>query len=158
MTVIDQISIQLANAFTWLMANMSLGLAGKFFSLLLIIWMIIEFIKAQRDPKSPIDLNDLFIDSSTGKLGGSKMRLNMAFIVSTWVLIYNTLNAQLSEWLFGAYLAAFVYDRVRSRSASSAAITSNVPAPIVVPSAPPASAPAVSGDDDDMVPNLPQNK
>lgn len=121
MNFIDQISIHFAQMFNWLVVNMSLGLAGKMFSLLLIIWMIIEFIKAQRDPKSPIDLNDLFVDSS-GKLGGSKMRLNMAFIVSTWVVIYNSLNGQLTEWLFGAYLAAFVYDRISSRKSSSSTI------------------------------------
>lgn len=123
MDFLNHIFISLATGSNWLIANMSLGLAGKCFSLLLIVWMIIEFIKAQRDPKSPIDLNDLFIDSS-GKLGGSKMRLNMAFIVTTWVLIYYTLQGQLSEWLFGAYLAAFVYDRISSRGATTSSPTS----------------------------------
>jgi len=130
----DHIFIEMANGSNWLINNMSLGLAGKCFSLLLIVWMIIEFIKAQRDPKSPIDLNDLFVDSS-GKIGGSKMRLNMAFIVTTWVLIYYTLQGQLSEWLFGAYLAAFVYDRLNSRNT---AVSSNSSPDPTTPAQPPA--------------------
>lgn len=132
----DNFFIKLSEAFSWLVANMSLVLAGKMFSLLLIIWMVIEFVKAQRDEKSPIDLNDLFIDGS-GKLGGSKMRLNMAFIVTTWVLIYYSLQGQLSEWLFGAYLAAFVYDRVSSRRNDPGSLNPPAPAPIATPAANP---------------------
>jgi Ca2+/Na+ antiporter len=155
----DQIFIALAKGYEWLATNMSLGLAGKIFSLLLIIWMIIEFIKAQADKLSPIDLNDLFIDGS-GKIGGSKMRLNMAFIVTTWILIYYTLQGQLSEWLFAAYIAAFVYDRVNSRQSDPGAL--NLPAvkPIPVPVVPapvaPAAPPAPDNDDPDIA-NLPDH-
>jgi len=95
--------------------NMTLTMVGKVFSLLLIATMMIIFVKAHFNEKSPIDLKDMFIDQS-GKIGGSQMRLNVAFLVTSWVLIFQTLNGSLSEWLFAGYLAAFVYDRASSRA------------------------------------------
>ena len=72
------------------------------------------------------DLADLFMEN--GKLGGSKMRLNVTFMVSMWVLVYQTVAGQLTEWLLGAILAAFVFDRMSSRKARPTD-TSVVPGP-----------------------------
>jgi hypothetical protein len=105
----DQISL--------IFADMTATMAGKVFSLLLIAVVLILFLLAHRDPSSKIDLSDLFVDQS-GKIGGSQMRLNLAFALSSWVIIFSTLNGNLSEWLFSAYIAAFVYDRIASRKSS----------------------------------------
>lgn len=181
----DTFFIKLAEGWSWFSTNMTLAMAGKVFSLLLIVWMILTFLKAHKDPKNAIDLNDLVIDGS-GKIGGSRMRLNLAFITCTWVLVYYTLQGQLSEWLFAAYIAAFVYDRMNSRTnspeealpvaappvaailppavapiASTAAvtpaITASVPAPVVVPVVVPV--PAADPDDpDNLAAKLPDPK
>jgi len=87
---------------------------GNLFSLLLMASLIIIFWKANRDPNSPLNFIDLLTDAS-GKIGGSKMRLNLAFILASWVVVYSTIKGDLSEWLFGAYIAAFVFDRMSAR-------------------------------------------
>lgn len=158
----DAFFIKLAEGWNWFSTNMSLAMAGKVFSLLLIVWMILTFLKAHNDPKSVIDLNDLVVDGS-GKIGGSRMRLNLAFIACTWVLVYYTLQGQLSEWLFAAYIAAFVYDRVNSRTNSPGEALPSAPtppivapapsaaidaAPVVVPVVVPATPPAPAADPD----------
>lgn len=108
---------EIINIFTFLQNEITISLVGEIFALLMIIWMVRTFLKCHFDPKSPIDLNDLVVDK-TGKIGNSKMRLNLAFVVCTWVLVYYSLKGQLSEWLFGAYLGAFVFDRMQSRGSS----------------------------------------
>lgn len=116
-------------AISYGMANISLALAGKVFSLLLILWMLLAFWRANSDPKNAFNFSDLLSDNTTGKIGGSKMRLNLAFIICSWILLYYSLNGTLSEWLFAAYLGAFVYDRAASRS-------SEVTATVTPPAAP----------------------
>lgn len=93
---------------------------GNLFSLLLMATLVILFWKAHRDPNSPLNLSDLLTDS-TGKIGGSQMRLNLAFLLVSWVVVYSTIKGNLNEWLFGAYLAAFVFDRMNARKSEIAA-------------------------------------
>lgn len=88
--------------------------AGNLLSLLLMATAVIIFWKAHRNPNSPLNISDLLTDSS-GKIGGSKMRLNLAFMLVSWVIIYSTIKGNLSEWLFSAYIAAFVFDRMSAR-------------------------------------------
>ena len=121
------------NFLTSLLNSMTLAMVGKVFSLLLIATMMIVFVKSHQDKANPIDLKDLVIDQS-GKIGGSQMRLNIAFLIASWILIFQTLNGALSEWLFAGYLAAFVYDRVSSRK-SGGPLPAGVPAPITTASA-----------------------
>lgn len=91
---------------------------GNLFSLLLMATLIIIFWKANRDPASPLNFVDLLTDAS-GKIGGSKMRLNLAFLLASWVVVYSTIKGDLSEWLFGAYIAAFVFDRMSARKSET---------------------------------------
>jgi hypothetical protein len=95
--------------------SISLVLVGKIFSLLLIFGMIFGFYRLHKDPNNSINVIDLFADPN-GKVGGSKMRLNLAFIISSWILVYYTLNGQLSEWLYTAFISAFVIDRISART------------------------------------------
>jgi hypothetical protein len=95
------------------------NIIGDVISLLLLLLLLIVIVLAHFNKKSKIDLADLFLDT-TGKIGGSQMRLNMAFILSSWAIVYTTLEGNLTEWLMGGYLAAFVVDRIYSRKADVA--------------------------------------
>jgi amino acid permease len=95
------------------------GVVWGVFSILTAMSLVVIFWRANKNPKSPVNLTDLFLDHN-GKVGGSQMRLNMAFMFTSWALVYVTLQGQLTEWLVGAYLAAFVADRISSRSTTAA--------------------------------------
>ena len=80
--------------------------------------VLVIFYKWHKNNSSPIDFSDLFISSRTGKMGGSEFRINVAFLVTSWALIFMTVRGSLTEWYLMAYLAAFVTDRVLSRKNS----------------------------------------
>ena len=81
--------------------------------------IIVGLLKVHRSDKyKNIDLMDLLIDSDSNKLSDSKFRLNMAFVLTSFVLIYLTLNGKLTEWYVTAFLGAWVVDRWSSRNAS----------------------------------------
>lgn len=88
---------------------------GHTLVLSLIGMVLINLYLMHRSPTSRISFEDLFIDSKTGRMGGSEFRLNTAFLASTLALLYLTLKGLLTEWFFMAYLAAFVFDRINSR-------------------------------------------
>lgn len=115
-TFMDMITSWVAIGF----ASSTWETSGNLFSLLLMASLIIIFWKANRDPNSPLNFIDLLTDAS-GKIGGSKMRLNLAFILASWVVVYSTIKGDLSEWLFGAYIAAFVFDRMSARKSETIA-------------------------------------
>ena len=96
------------------------GTIGNVFSLLVVLGMVISFWRASRSKTSAISIEDMFVDDS-GKIGGSKMRLNAAFLITAWVIVYQTLHGAMTEWLMAAFLTAFVADRVSSRMASGSA-------------------------------------
>lgn len=91
-------------------------LVGEIFSLLIIFCMIAVVVKWHFSKTSPINLADMFLDES-GKIGSSKTRLNSAFIIASWAMIYMVVKGSLTEWYLAAYLAAFVYDRAQARKA-----------------------------------------
>jgi hypothetical protein len=86
---------------------------GNVFYLMVIVLIVIAFWRAHVSNTSSIDLGDMFLEG--GKIGGSKMRLNAAFILASSLLVYETMHGHLTEWLFGGYLAAFVFDRMQAR-------------------------------------------
>lgn len=55
------------------------------------------------------------IDANTGKASDSKVRLNIAFIVSAWAFVFLTMNDKLSEWFFFGFMGAWVTDRFLNR-------------------------------------------
>ena len=87
---------------------------GNLLALLVVIIVVYIFHREQKSTTSPIDFVDLFLDPKTGKIGGSEFRINTAFMVTSWALIYFTLKGTLTEWYIAAYLTAFVADRVFS--------------------------------------------
>ena len=74
------------------------------------------------DSYDKVDYLDLILDLETGRMSDSKFRLNIAFALTSFVLIYLTLNNKLTEWYVTAFLGAWVIDRWGSRNASSAII------------------------------------
>lgn len=80
------------------------------------IGALVSIIRAHFDEKNPLDLLKLFaFDLKTGQMSESKVKLNSAFIVTTWAFIFLTMSGSLTEWYVGVYLAAWVYDRHNSR-------------------------------------------
>jgi len=80
---------------TWLV----LGIIG------FIIWV---FAKASKDPKSPINWEDMVIDNTTQKTSPYKLGYLIGIIVSTWVIIDMENRATLTFDMFGLYLAFLV--------------------------------------------------
>ena len=84
--------------------------------------------KAHTNPQyDTINLLDLMLDHDTHRLSDSKFRLNIAFILTSFVLIYLTLNGKLSEWYVTSFLGAWVIDRWGSRNASVEYARSGIP-------------------------------
>jgi hypothetical protein len=103
--------------------------------------IVIVLYRIHTSTKNNIDFTDLLVNPFTGKIGGSEFRINAAFLATTWALIFLTLKGSLTEWYLGAYLTAFVADRVFSRN-SSIKETTNV-------STKKAATPAPAGTDGD---------
>lgn len=82
---------------------------GNVLALLVIAFFVLGFMRAVKHAEG-VDLLDMF-----KPLGSSKMRLNGAWVVTSFAFIYLTINKNLTEWYAAAYMAAFVADRAYSR-------------------------------------------
>jgi hypothetical protein len=100
------------------LAFISSPILGKYSALAVVVFIVYLFYDMHKSTKNNISLADLFLDPKTGKIGGSEFRLNTAFIVTSWALVYLTIKGTLTEWYIAAYLTAFVADRVYSRMSS----------------------------------------
>ena len=89
---------------------------GSSLGLLVLAALGMTLYLVNRSDKNQIDFTDLFINKKTGKLGGSEFRINIAFLLTSWALVFLTIQGSLTEWFLGAYLAAFVADRMFSRN------------------------------------------
>lgn len=79
--------------------------------------IILAIIHAHNRKDNKFDLLDLFTDGKTGKVDGANARLNMAFIIMSWVLTQLTIEGKLTEWYITAYVGAWVVDKMFSRNA-----------------------------------------
>lgn len=98
--------------------TMTMSRLGQILALGVIVSLGIAIWKIHTNKENPVDLAELFIDNKTRLIDGSKLRMNLAFFVTSWVIVFATLNATVSEWMLGAYLAAWVTDRYNSRNAN----------------------------------------
>jgi hypothetical protein len=105
--------------------TLTAGHVGDTFALSVIGIIFIIFYRWHTNEDTPINLWDLFIDQKSGKMGGSEFRINVAFLVTSWALIFLTIKGNLTEWYITAYLTAFVADRMFSRKASSIGVLTN---------------------------------
>jgi hypothetical protein len=83
--------------FNW----MGLFLIAAISAMLFIIWRF----HAARD-RPDFDVTDLFMHR--GRLDKVACAWVGSFLATTWVLIYQTFRGGLTEWLFAAYLTAWV--------------------------------------------------
>jgi hypothetical protein len=60
---------------------------------------------------SKINLDDLLIGDD-GKASKAAFVMHGSFLVTTWVIVYQTLNKSLTDLTFGAYLTAWVIPAV----------------------------------------------
>lgn len=83
----------------------------------IIIGIVVFLISVHYNKKYPnVTLPMLFlIDQKTGLPSDSKVRLNLAFVISSWGFIYLILHNTLTEWFFWGYLGAWVTDRFLAR-------------------------------------------
>jgi hypothetical protein len=56
------------------------------------------------DSTTRFDLTELITDSKTNRTSLMKLGQTLALLVSTWVLIYETREGRLTEWLFLSYM------------------------------------------------------
>lgn len=99
--------------------GLSTARMGQLMSLVIITSIVAGIYRLHTNKENPFNLSDLFIDPKTKKVDGSKLRMNLAFFVTSWIVVYSTLNTTMTEWLFAGYLAAWVADRKFSRDADS---------------------------------------
>ncbi len=100
-------------------ANITWMMFGKIMSLALMFSILVALYRMHTNKNNTFDLTELFIDVDTRRVSGSKVRMNLAFFVTSWVLVYATLKGSITEWLFAGYIAAWVLDRKFSRESTA---------------------------------------
>jgi len=101
------------------MSHLTTDLIGQILSLGVLASIGIAMYRIHANNTNNVDLSDLFMDRSTGRINGSKFRMVLAFAVTSWIVIYATLHGNISEWMFAGYLSAWVLDRKFSRESSN---------------------------------------
>lgn len=81
------------------------------FGLVLLVYVM---FKIQRS-KNNVDLYYLILDEKTQQPSLHKLGQLVALAVSTWALIYESLQGHLSEWLFGSYMIAWAAAEATNR-------------------------------------------
>lgn len=107
--------------FNWigtLPAHLTTEFLGQVLSLGVLASIGIAMYNIHTNKSNNIDLADLFMDRTTGRINGSKFRMILAFAVTSWVIVYATLHGNISEWMFAGYIGAWVADRKFSRDSS----------------------------------------
>jgi len=75
---------------------------------LLILWTL---ERRNRNKASPINLDDLLLGTD-GKASKAAFVMGGSFVVTTWVIIFETLNKTLTDITFAAYVGAWVVPAV----------------------------------------------
>jgi hypothetical protein len=65
-------------------------------------------VKRDKSAASKIDLDYLLIDPATGQISKAAAVMLVALGVTTWMMVYLTMSAKLTEGYFGLYLGAWV--------------------------------------------------
>ena len=69
--------------------------------------LIAVLIRRSRITSSPIHLDDLLLGDD-GKVSKAAFVMLGSFFVTSWTILYLVINDKLSEWVFTAYVAAWV--------------------------------------------------
>ncbi|QIG71430.1 hypothetical protein EVB94_343 [Rhizobium phage RHph_TM40] len=95
-----------------LIHDISGWMSERAFSLVVVLVVaIMVILKLHSSRKYPnIDLTDLIVDPQDNKLSGSKIRMLLATVVSTWAFIFLVLNDKLTEWFMTIYMSIFMVE------------------------------------------------
>lgn len=72
--------------------------------ILIILWSL---ERRNKDKKSKINLDDLLVGDD-GKASKAAFVMHGSFVLTSWVVIYQTLNKTLTDMTFGLYVASWV--------------------------------------------------
>jgi hypothetical protein len=97
--MVDQIISATVKAF-----NLIPFSGATWFLLAIITFFVVIFVRANKDPTSPVAWEDLIIDTVTKKASPYKLGYLIGLIVATWVVVALTDAGKLSLDMFGAYL------------------------------------------------------
>lgn len=87
---------------------MSFGRHGMIVVLALAVLLIMWALERRsRSAKSRIDLDDLLLNED-GKMSKAAAVMFGSFALTTWVIVFLTLNGKLTEGYFAAYITAWV--------------------------------------------------
>jgi len=78
---------------------------ATWFLLAILLFFIWLFRKAQRDPESPVDWEDLILDHDTNRVSPYKVGYLIGLIVGTWVVIKYADADKITWDILGGYLA-----------------------------------------------------
>lgn len=81
--------------------------AMTIFGFAMLMAFVLLLVRANRSRNSRIDLDFLFVDSSTGTITAPKFCAMGAFFASTYWLTYQLVTSELSENMLGWYLVAW---------------------------------------------------
>lgn len=72
--------------------------------LFVLLFMVYVIRRASKDEKSPLDWQDLFVDTNTNKLSPYRVGFFVGMIISTWTVMTLVDQHQLGVDIFGIYL------------------------------------------------------
>lgn len=75
--------------------------------LVVLLLVVRSLLQRDRDARSAIDLEDLLLGAD-GRASKAAAVMFGAFLLTSWVIVYQTLTDKLTDLTFGAYLAAWV--------------------------------------------------
>lgn len=86
----------------------ALMIAALVLGALIVTWSL---ERRNRSARSPINLDDLLLGDD-GKASKAAIVMHGSFLITSWVVIYQTLNDKLSDATFGLYVGAWVLPTV----------------------------------------------
>lgn len=85
----------------------------SFFAALSVIGILIK-MHFSKDYKK-FNLLEIFAFDKYGKPSATKIRLNLAFLITCWAFIYLTMADKLTEWYVLIYIGAWVTDNIMDK-------------------------------------------
>ena len=89
------------------MNTVSFKLAAVAFLLLLGAFIVWSLLKRDRSNSSRLNLDDLLLGDD-GKISKAAAVMLGAFIATTWMMVYLTLQGKMTEGYLGIYVAAWI--------------------------------------------------
>jgi multisubunit Na+/H+ antiporter MnhB subunit len=89
------------------MINFNSGSFAEIVLIISFIGILILLYSWQRNKDDSFDLRDLLINPDTGKIGLFKVGQLISLAISTWIIVYQTLNSSLTDWLFTGYMVSW---------------------------------------------------